>query len=211
MTGYRFDEAEFRVLAGKSLLGASPTVFGRGDNDLNPGLKLMPVDAPRRDAAVLVPVVLREPELTVILTQRTDHLPNHAGQISFPGGKLDPVDRDTVDAALREAEEETALSREFVEPLGFLDGYLTRTGFHIVPVVALVRPGFTLVPAAGEVAAVFEVPLRFLMTVENHARHSIEWKGAARHFYAMPYEDRYIWGATAGMLRNLYDRMYAMP
>ena len=211
MAGYRFDEAEFRGLAGKRLLAGPPSEYGRGDGDLNPGLKLVPADAPRRDAAVLVPIVLREPELTVILTQRTERLSSHSGQVSFPGGKIDSTDRDAVDAALRETEEETGLARMFVEPVGFLDGYLTGTAYHIVPVVALVRTGFTLAPAADEVAAVFEVPLRFLMSVENHARHSLHWKGAERFFYAMPYEDRYIWGATAGMIRNLYDRMYASP
>ena len=114
-----------------------------------------------------------------------------------------------MDAALREAEEETGLARNFVEPLGFLDTYMTVTAYHVVPVVALVRPGFVITPQANEVSAVFEVPLRFLMTPENHEKHSREWQGKLRYYYAMPYENRYIWGATAGMIRNLYDRLYA--
>jgi 8-oxo-dGTP pyrophosphatase MutT (NUDIX family) len=116
-----------------------------------------------------------------------------------------------VTAALREAEEETGLDRSFVEPVGFLDGYITGTYFRVVPVVAFVRPGFTLAPAPSEVSDVFEVPLRFLMSAENHARHSLHWKGRTRFYYAMPFGERYIWGATAGMIRNLYDRMYAAP
>lgn len=206
---FRFDEAEFRQRARAYLLAQPPLEFGRSDDDLNPDMKLVPHDAERRDAAVLVPVVVREPELGVILTVRTEHLPNHPGQIAFPGGKVDEGDAGAIGAALREAEEEAGLARAFVEPLGFLDGYLTRTAYHIVPVVALVKPGFTLTPAPSEVSAVFEVPLRFLMSVENHARHSLNWKGAERFFYAMPYGERYIWGATAGMIRNLYDRLYA--
>ena len=180
----------------------------RSDDDLNTHLPpTFEVSIPK-PAAVLVPVVRREPELTVLLTQRTDHLPSHPGQVAFPGGKIDPDDADAVAAALRETEEETGLERRFVNPIGFLDSYQTRTGFRILPVVALVETGFELVPEAGEVADIFEVPLRFLMDPANHQHHTREWQGAMRHFYAMPYGERYIWGVTAGMLRNLYDRMY---
>jgi 8-oxo-dGTP pyrophosphatase MutT (NUDIX family) len=157
---------------------------------------------------VLVPVVAREPQLTVLLTVRTDHLASHAGQVAFPGGKIDQGET-PVAAALREAWEETGLEGAFISPRGFLDVYETRTGFRVVPVVGLVSPGFTLAPAAGEVADVFEVPLAFLMDEANHQRHARTWQGIERQFYAMPYGDRYIWGATAGMLKNLYDRMYA--
>ncbi len=208
---FAFDAAEFRGLAAKHLLAAPPALHGRSDDDLNPQARIVPEDTLRRDAAVLVPVVMREPELTVLLTQRTEHLKSHSGQVAFPGGKIDAGDADVIAAALRETEEETGVSRAFVEPVGFLDGYLTGTSFHVVPVVALVRPGFEIVPEPNEVAAVFEVPLRFLMSPGNHQRHSRMWQGRERFFYAMPFEDRYIWGATAGMIKNLYDRLYAAP
>jgi 8-oxo-dGTP pyrophosphatase MutT (NUDIX family) len=211
MSVFRFDAVEFRERARERLLNEPPIHHGRSDDDLNPGIEAISPDAPQRPAAVLVPIVVREPELAVLFTQRTEHLPSHPGQIAFPGGKIDRRDKDAVLAALRETEEETGLERSFIEPIGFLDGYLTRTSFGVIPVVALVRPGFTLKPAPDEVSAVFEVPLRFLMSAENHARHSLEWKGRTRFYYAMPYGERYIWGATAGMIRNLYDRMYAAP
>ena len=212
MNDFRFDEAEFRQRAATRLLKDVPQSAVRSDADLNPDLKALDPLEPRRAAAVLVPIVLREPELTVLLTQRTDHLASHAGQVAFPGGKIDEVDRDALAAALRETREETGLDQTYIEPIGFLDAYLTRvTAFQIVPVVALVRPGFVLSPHEGEVAAIFEVPLRFLMNSENHLRHSRQWQGKERYFYAMPYGERYIWGATAGMIMNLYDRLYRTP
>ncbi|MGE0769092.1 MAG: CoA pyrophosphatase [Hyphomicrobiaceae bacterium] len=183
--------------------------WGRGDWDLNPELladfAAMP---PARPAAVLFGIVARD-ELTVLLTQRTHSLPTHAGQISFPGGKLEPGDDGPVGAALRESIEEIGLASEFVEPLGFLDGYRTGTGFTIAPVVAIVRPGFVLTPDPREVDEVFEVPLAFLMNEANHQKHSRDWRGRQRHYYAMPYGERYIWGATAGMIRNLQQRLFA--
>ena len=210
MEELRFDEAEFRARAATRLLKDAPQAVARSDDDLNPDLKAIDPLLPRRAAAVLVPIVLHEPELTVLLTQRTDHLASHAGQIAFPGGKIEPRE-DALAAALRETREETGLDRSYIEPVGFLDAYLTRTSFHVVPAVALVKPGFVLAPHEGEVAAVFEVPLRFLMSRENHARHSRVWQGKPRFFYAMPYGERYIWGATAGMIMNLYDRLYRAP
>ena len=176
------------------------------DFDLDPAL-LPAALPPPTAAAVLVPVVAR-PELTLLLTQRTEHLPSHAGQIAFPGGKVDPTDGGPLGAALREAEEEIGLDRRLVEPLGFLDTYRTRTGFSVVPVVALVEPDFTLSLNAGEVADAFEVPLAFLMDAANHRRDTRFWKGATRTFHAMPYGERYIWGATAGMLKNMHARLF---
>jgi 8-oxo-dGTP pyrophosphatase MutT (NUDIX family) len=211
MSSFRFDALEFRERARERLLSEPPTRYGRSDDDLNPGIEVISPDVPLRPAAVLVPIVLRKPELAVLLTQRTAHLASHGGQIAFPGGKIDEGDDGAIGAALREAEEETGLGRSFVKPVGFLDGYLTRTYFRVVPVVALVETGFTLNPAPDEVSDVFEVPLRFLMSAENHAKHSLDWKGRTRFYYAMPYGERYIWGATAGMIRNLYDRMYSTP
>jgi 8-oxo-dGTP pyrophosphatase MutT (NUDIX family) len=155
---------------------------------------------------VLIPVVDR-PEPAVLLTLRTE-LPSHPGQIAFPGGKIDPHDESPLGAALREAEEEIGLPPALVEPLGYLDLYLTFSGFRILPTVARVAPGYALDLNKSEVSEAFEVPLAFLMGPENHHRHSRDWKGITRHYYAMPYEDRYIWGVTAGILRNLYERIY---
>jgi 8-oxo-dGTP pyrophosphatase MutT (NUDIX family) len=211
MNDFKFDEAEFRARAATRLLRNAPDKVGRSDDDLNPDLKAIDPLLPRRAAAVLVPIVLHEPELTVLLTQRNEQLASHAGQVAFPGGKIDSGDKDALAAALRETKEETGLDESYIEPLGFLDAYLTRTSFEIVPVVALVRPGFVLAPHEQEVAAIFEVPLRFLMGGENHVRHSRQWQGKERYFYAMPYGERYIWGATAGMIMNLYDRLYRAP
>lgn len=158
-------------------------------------------------AAVLIPLVVRE-RLGLLLTQRTAHLSTHSGQIAFPGGKVDSEDRDATAAALREAQEEIGLEPAHVEVLGRLPEYVTGTQFHITPVVALVQPGFTLLPNPGEVDDVFEVPLDFLMDPVNHRRHGFEWNGEMREWYSMPYQEgateRFIWGATAGMLRNLY-------
>jgi 8-oxo-dGTP pyrophosphatase MutT (NUDIX family) len=214
----RFSEADFRARAARGLL-AQPTdalfdprtgkAFGRSDWDLDPELAAdLAAMNPPRPAAVLVPVVLRE-ELMVLLTQRTHTLSSHAGQIAFPGGRVDEADDDAAAAALREAQEEIGLDEHFVEALGFLDGYRTGTGYGITPLVALVRPDFTLSLAADEVEEAFEVPLSFLMTAANHQRHEREWRGRQRAYWAMPYEERYIWGATAGMLKNMYDRLYA--
>jgi 8-oxo-dGTP pyrophosphatase MutT (NUDIX family) len=169
-------------------------------------------DAPR-EAAVLVPFVAHEDSVTVLLTERTAHLHDHAGQIAFPGGRRDARDRDAVDTALRETEEEIGLARERIEVIGQLPEYLTGTGYRVTPVVGVVAPGFSLTLDAFEVAEVFEVPLRFLMDPGNHERRRLRWGDVDRHFYAMPYrrEDRefFIWGATAAMLRNLYRLLIA--
>jgi 8-oxo-dGTP pyrophosphatase MutT (NUDIX family) len=212
-----FSAAGFRALASKGLLaGPSPAIFdprsgralGPSDWDLNPEFKDdLAVMAPPRPAAVLVPIVLRE-SLTVLLTQRSHDMPSHPGQISFPGGKVEEWDTTALDCALREAHEEIGLPADFVEPLGFLDSYRTGTGFQISPVVAFVRPGFATVLDPREVLEVFEVPLAFLMDEANHQKHAREWRGRQRSFYAMPYEGHYIWGATAGMLKNLQQRLF---
>jgi 8-oxo-dGTP pyrophosphatase MutT (NUDIX family) len=178
----------------------------RSDHDLN-GYENASVPELLLPAAVVMAMEFRNGELQVLLTQRSDELPTHPGQISFPGGKIDPGDPGPVECALREMHEETGIATEFVEPLGFLDVYQTRTGFRVVPIVALLRPGYELVPEPGEVTDIFMIPLRFFMDPANHQRHSRIWQGKRRYFYAMPYGERYVWGATAGMLRNFYDRM----
>jgi 8-oxo-dGTP pyrophosphatase MutT (NUDIX family) len=170
-------------------------------------LEIIAREQPVRPAAVLIPVVDHK-EPTVLLTQRSAHLNEHAGQIAFPGGKIDATDKSPLDAALREAEEEVGLDRSFVDPIGYLDLYGTGFGFRILPTVARVRPGFKLTINHSEVDDAFEVPLSFLMNPTNHQVHSKEFRGMERSYYAMPFAERYIWGATAGILRVLYERIY---
>lgn len=165
------------------------------------------MDRETAHAAVLLPLVMRE-RLTLILTQRTAHLSTHSGQIAFPGGKVDAEDADPTATALREAHEEIGLSADRVEVLGSLPTYTTGSAFVITPVVGLVQPGLPLTPNPHEVDEVFEVPLAFLMDPAHHRRHAFEFEGVVREWYSMPYQDgaseRFIWGATAGMLRNFY-------
>ena len=177
-----------------------------GDQGTDRMLEIIAREQPIRPAAVLIAVV-DHPQPTVLLTQRAAHLHDHAGQISFPGGKIDPTDASPLNAALREAWEEIGLAREFIDPIGYLDLYGTGFGFRILPTVARVRPGFTLRISEDEVDDAFEVPLAFLMNAANHQVHSKEFRGIMRSYYAMPFADRYIWGATAGMLRVLYERI----
>jgi len=179
----------------------------RGDADSTEMQEAIAAVRPIRPAAVLVPIVERD-EPTVLLTQRTAHLRDHAGQVSFPGGKIDPDDASPLAAAVREADEEIGLKADAIAPVGYLDLYMTRFGYRIVPVLARVRPGFTLTLNPAEVDEAFEVPLSFLMSPENHQRRSREWNGMTRSFYAMPFGNHYIWGVTAGILRNLYERIY---
>lgn len=178
----------------------------RSDYDLT-GLE-RPTDRPLKPAAVLAPLIQRPEGWTVLLTQRTAEMPTHAGQIAFPGGRVQPDDPDLIATALRETEEEVGLARAFVRPIGALDAYETVTGFHVTPIVALVSPGFCLRPDAREVADVFEAPLAFLMDPANHQRHERDWQGHKRAYYVMPWQNRFIWGATAGMIKSMYDRLY---
>jgi len=178
----------------------------RGDLDLDPTLWKQAGVKATRPAAVLIPVINRaEPQ--VLLTVRTE-LPSHPGQIAFPGGKIDPHDATPAEAAMREAREEIGLERSLIHPIGYLDLYLTFSGYRILPTVARVEPGYKLKLCEAEVADTFEVPLAFLMDVQNHALHSRDWKGITRKYYAMPFGGRYIWGVTAGIVRNLYDKVY---
>lgn len=213
--GSPVNEAEFRNLAAQRLLSA-PTIdtrspaersSGPSDFDLNPDLRAMALPQ-LRAAAVLVPIVLDD-TLSVLLTLRTNHLAAHAGQIAFPGGKLEQQETPLA-AALREAHEEIGLEPQFVEPLGYIEPYETSTGFHVTPVVSFVRPGFTLKADPEEVAEIFTVPLTFLLDQSNHRIDAREFRGAMRHFYAIPYEGRYIWGATAGIIRALHRRLSAI-
>lgn len=159
-------------------------------------------------AAVLVPIVLRESGMTMLLTQRTSHLRDHAGQVSFPGGRCEADDASRVHTALREAREEVGLEPDQVEVLGCLPDYLTGTGFRVTPVVGLVSPPLNLRLDDFEVAEVFEPPLEFLLDVANHQRHKLEYRGALREYWAMPWKDYYIWGATAGMLVSLHRFLF---
>jgi 8-oxo-dGTP pyrophosphatase MutT (NUDIX family) len=204
------DADSFEARAARYLRSAPPEILEaltdpNGDHALD---KIRPAQpAPFKPAAVLVPVVMHEEEATILFTERASHLRDHSGQIALPGGKIDAGET-PVETALREAEEEIGLDRALVRPVGFLDSYLASSGFIVFPVVGLVTPGFTLSLSTHEVADAFEVPLSFFMEPANHEIHAREWKGRIRQYYAIPFEDRYIWGVTAGILRNLYVRLY---
>ena len=180
----------------RSVLQPSPlrSVFvvedGVGDEELTP-------------ASVLFPIVLRQSGPSVLLTQRTAHLKDHPGQISFPGGRVEPADASPAATALREAQEEIGLASRHVEIIGYLPEYRTGTGFRVTPVVAVVKPPFDLRPEPGEVAEIFEVPFSFLMDAANHQQHSLHYRGKLRHYFAMPYGEYFIWGATAGIIVTL--------
>jgi 8-oxo-dGTP pyrophosphatase MutT (NUDIX family) len=184
-------------------LAAAPA---RSDFDLNPAFR--PASGgPLKPAAVLAPIVARPDGYTILLTQRTADMPTHAGQVAFPGGRLQ-AGEDAVTAALRETEEETGIAQRFIAPIGAFDAYQTVTGYAVAPIVGLVDPAFTLNPDPREVAVVFEAPAAFLFDPANHQTHTRAWGETSRSFYVMPYQDHFIWGATAGMLRALYLRLY---
>jgi 8-oxo-dGTP pyrophosphatase MutT (NUDIX family) len=195
-----------RSLSLAELEGAAPS----GISDHVPGrqsgepAKLTPL----RPAAVLLPIVDRPGGLSVLLTLRAADLRAHSGQVAFPGGKIDPGET-PCEAALREAHEEIGLQARFVEPLGWLDPYFTGTGFRVAPLVALIEPSFGLTVNKLEVDEVFETPFDFLMDAANHRLEEREWQGRLRRYYAIPHEGRYIWGATAGILRNLYEKLFS--
>ena len=193
----RVGERSRRLASGLPV--ASPPIGS--DFSLN-GVTAMP--EAWRPASVLVPLVRREPGITVLLTQRTEDMPSHAGQIAFPGGRRQAEDVDATATALRETEEEVGLTRDFIEVIGPMDQYRTGTGYEITPIVGIVTPGFTMRADPREVADVFEVPLDHFLDERNHRIDSRVWQGRERRYYAMPYGERYIWGATAGMLKNLH-------
>ena len=209
--------AGFKSLAAERLR-AGPVNPPRGsgiepsDFDHNPGLRSAMEQAgelkPLRAAAVLVPVLARD-ELKVLFTKRTETLPSHAGQISFPGGKVDANDADVVATAVREAHEEVGVPSSIIETLGFLDPYETATGFEVQPIVGLIESDLQAVANPNEVAEVFEVPLAFLMDPANHQKHARLYRDKTRYFYAMPFGQHFIWGATAGMLKNMHQRLFA--
>jgi 8-oxo-dGTP pyrophosphatase MutT (NUDIX family) len=210
MSAHRLSDSELRKRLTACLMPLSTTasVPKRGDYDLNPAWRAsVAPERVLRPAAVLVPIIERKTGLRILFTRRADHLPSHPGQVSFPGGRAHADDDDAVATALRETEEEVGLSREFVMVSGALDPYETGTGFSIRPIVAFVREGFELQADASEVAEIFEVPLRFLLDPTNHERHMRVWQGRERHFHAITFDGHYIWGATAGMLMNLYERL----
>ncbi len=202
-----FDDIESRLRAKLDQLDriAPPTPM-RSDRDLNPDWTDLP--APLRPAAVLAPIVRRPEGWTMLFTQRAEETPAHPGQVSFPGGRVHADDASPLETALRETEEEIGLSRRFIEPIGTWDRYNTGTGFTITPILGLVEPGFELTLDPREVAEVFETPLSFLMNPANHERREGVWKGVTRFYYAMPHDGRLIWGATAGMIRALWERLY---
>lgn len=202
-----FRKQDILERAARSLLRAPPPSWDASDDDMNVKALMIPDGIMPKHAAVLVGLVPHGDELNVLLTQRTEHLSKHAGQIAFPGGRLDEGETPLA-AALRETWEETGIEPSFVEPLGYLDGYLTVTGYLVNPVVALLKEGYTLSPHDHEVADIFEVPLSFLLTGGNRETHTREWQGLTRRYYAYPFGERYIWGATAGMIKNLGDRLY---
>jgi 8-oxo-dGTP pyrophosphatase MutT (NUDIX family) len=200
------EDFEHRARTRLDPLDALEYVVSRADFD--PRTAEVSATATFAPAAVLAPVVRRPEGYTMLLTQRSADMPSHAGQVAFPGGRVQAEDAGVVAAALREAFEETGLAPDYITPVGGFGAFRTGTNFVITPIVAFVKPGFTLRPDPREVDAVFETPLTFLMSAANHQVHAREFEGKRREYYAMPWEDRYIWGVTAGLIKALHDRLY---
>ncbi len=206
----RIADQNFALLRSRLLQTApkAQTVPTRGDYDFNPEFKPPPGERKLIQAAVLVPIIARA-EPTVLFTQRTAHLTRHAGQVSFPGGRVEADDLSPVEAALRETHEETGITAEHVSIAGYMEGYETGTGFAILPVVGVLAESFALLPNPAEVAEIFEVPLAFLLDPKNRERQTREWHGRKREFYAFNHGGHYIWGATAAILVNFAEKLIA--
>lgn len=202
-----FNFEDFLARAKTRLLPKPAFAWDRSDDDLNSKARMIPAGVKPKPAAVLVPIVLHD-EPTVLLTQRHAGLSNHAGQIAFPGGRINEGEK-ALAAALREAHEEVGIAPTNVAALGYLQNYLTATAYLVTPVVGLIKPGFNLSLQRDEVDEAFEVPLAFLMSPESRQRQSRDWNGVARHYYVYQFADRHIWGATAGMIWSLHDQIYA--
>jgi 8-oxo-dGTP pyrophosphatase MutT (NUDIX family) len=202
-----YSAEEFRRRAEMHIAGSPGDFLQYAEYKINPKVELGLEGMDLKDAAVLIPVVEHGDDARVIFTQRTSTLRKHSGQIAFPGGKLDSNETPEL-AALREAEEEIGLGRHFVEIIGRLPSIPVLSGFRITPVLATVRPGFELTPNPGEVESVFDVPLSFLMNPANHRREQRKFGDQDWRYYAMPYQDRRIWGITAGIVRSVYERLY---
>ncbi len=203
-----FSAADFRVRAARQQ--AFDMAEQYGDYRFNPGHPRLTLrDEPLRDAAVLIPVVDHGKEATLLLTKRAETLRSHTGQVAFPGGRIDPGDATPEAAALREANEEVGLEAGFVDVVGRMPDYVSGSGYRIAPVLSVVKPGFRLHLNPDEVDAAFEVPLSFLMDPANHRRDSRFWQDLEWFFYEMPYDGNRIWGVTAGIIRTLYERLYA--
>ena len=202
-----FSIADFRARVAAQVEARPGDDFG--DHRFNPGHPRLERAKPLRDAAVLIPVVDRAAGAMVLLTKRAEKLRSHSGQVAFPGGTIDPTDESPEATALRETFEEIGLDRGHIEIVGRMPDYVSGSGYRIVPVLSIVRPDFSLTLNADEVDAAFEVPLSFLMDPANHARDSRMWNDLEWFFYEMPYGGQRIWGVTAGIIRTLYERLYA--
>lgn len=203
----QFTLEDFRSRAGRE--DGQPEAEHLGDHLLNPSLRDMILDRELRDAAVLIAVVERDGEPSVILTQRTEQLRSHSGQVAFPGGRIDDGDGSPENAALREAGEEIGIAPSAFDVIGRMPDYATGSGYRIAPVLAVADPSAKMSINPAEVSEAFEVPLGFLMNPDNHRKESRVWQGKERFYWVMPYEERYIWGVTAGIIRVLYERLYA--